>query len=136
MDDLLKDGISGAFRAADYRLCERQQSGTDSQFCFLRGFQVDLESNLVFLKAEADHPAFLDKVFRLSYCQDGIFFDARQDCGKELFLLSPDEQDLATVDFLRPFEMQHSKRSRSDCFSTQARVQCPVKRVTTDRAIR
>jgi hypothetical protein len=108
------NAISSPSVTADYRLRKRQEAGAHLQSGLFRSFQVDFETNSVIFQQKPDHPAAMDKVLRLAYGEDKVFFETGQDRREEPFLSRSNEQNLTVPDVLRLFEMEHSQWPRSD----------------------
>ena len=100
-----------------------------------RCFKVDFEANFVFFEQKTNHPAFLNEVFRLSDRQHRVSLELGSKRRRAFLLAFSDKKNLASPDLLNLLEMLHSQRTLSDRLSTQARLQCSMKRILSEGAI-
>jgi hypothetical protein len=64
-------------------------------------FEVDVESDFVFIDVKADHSAVRQETGSFSHCENSHPAQAVENCALVPGLVAAEEQDVATLDFLQ-----------------------------------
>jgi predicted nucleic acid-binding Zn-ribbon protein len=105
---------SSLLAIADDGLGKKQEPRTDLEIGALRRFQIDIEANLVFLKAETDHAALLNKIVGFADGEDRSAVQGCKNCGRTSFVPAHNEKEMASSGVLLLLKMADLKRARAD----------------------
>ena len=78
----------------DHTLGEKQEPGTDLEIDALGSQQIDVETNFVFLEAEADHAALANKIVGFTDSKNGGVVHSLEQSGRALLVLTNDEKEI------------------------------------------
>ncbi|HKI13067.1 MAG TPA: hypothetical protein VKA02_13185 [Candidatus Acidoferrum sp.] len=99
---------------ADDGLGEEQEPRTDLDIGALRRLQIDVETNLVFQKAETDHAALLNKFVGFPNGEDRGVVQFGENCGGTLFVPAHYEKEMASSGVFLLLKMADLKRPRAN----------------------